>query len=159
MSNKLQVSIIQCFSSATIETFKQMCAMEVSPGKPHAKTAGDTVYGVSGVVGLTGDVQGVLALTIGEKSALKIVGGFTGDSYDSINAGVIDGVKELSNIITGAAKTKLDDLGYNYSLSLPKVVAGYNYIANPGPGTKVVIIPFTCEAGDFMLDIALKSGD
>ncbi|MDA3959408.1 MAG: chemotaxis protein CheX [Planctomycetota bacterium] len=157
MSNKLQVSVIQCFTTATVETFSQMVAMEIKPGKPHAKSTGDTVYGVTGVIGLTGDVRGVLAITLQEKTALKVIGSFTGDAYKEINADVVDGVKELANIITGAAKAKLDDRGYNYQLSLPKVVAGYNYVSSPGAGTKVVIIPFMCDYGEFMLDIALKA--
>ncbi|MHC5067010.1 MAG: chemotaxis protein CheX [Planctomycetota bacterium] len=154
----MQVSVIQGFSLAMVETLQQMCGIDIQPGVPHAKDHSSTTYGISGVLGLSGEVQGILAITFPEEVALSVISSFTGDTYADITSDVVDGVKELANIVGGAAKTKIEAKGFKYGISLPKVVVGYNYITTPGPGTRVVIIPFKCDYGEFVLDIAIKAG-
>ena len=123
---------------------------------PHEACEATEVWGVSGVMGITGDVSGVVVLTLPEKTALGSVNAFVGESFNKVDASVIDGVKELTNIIVGTAKAKLSERGHEYNFSLPKVVVGHNYITDQGENSNVIVIPFACKYGDFILDISIK---
>ncbi len=156
VSKAVNVDIIQCFAAATVSTFEQMCSLQLQTRKPYIKKVGSSVWGVSGVMGITGDVSGVVVLTLPEKTALGGVNAFVGESFTKVDASVIDGVKELTNIIVGTAKAKLSERGHEYNFSLPKVVIGHNYITNQGEDSNVIVIPFACKFGEFILDISIK---
>ena len=158
MSKKINVDIIQSFASATAEAFEQMCNLDLETKKPYIKKVGTSIWGVSGVIGITGDVAGVVVMTLPEETALKAIAAFIGETYTKIDADVVDGIKELTNIIVGTAKAKLDDRGYQYNFSLPKVVVGHNYITDQGENSNVIVIPFNSEIGEFILDISVKQG-
>jgi chemotaxis protein CheX len=80
------------------------------------------VSGISGSIGLSGKVHGVVYTAFSENLA-KIVAesilGATASDQD-----VADVVAELTNMITGNLKSRLCDLGYNCSLTIPSVVRG-----------------------------------
>ena len=69
----------------------------------YAKRIGSSIWGVSGVMGITGDVMGWSSSPSPIEVALKAIGALVGESHGSINAEVIDGVKEFTNIIVGNA--------------------------------------------------------
>ena len=159
MSKQVNIDFIQGFAGATVETFEQMASMKAEPQKPYAKRIGSSIWGVSGVMGITGDVMGVVVLTLPEEASLKAIGALVGEQYSSINAEIIDGVKEFINIIVGNAKAKLDARGYQFNFSLPKVVVGHNYITDHGENTNVIVIPFSSPIGEFILDISVKANN
>ena len=76
---------------------------------------------------------------------------------DSFNAVFIeaDAVGELVNMISGAAKAKFE--GKNVSISCPSVVIGKGHkVAQPSDAV-CITIPFDCPAGQFSVEIAIKS--
>lgn len=156
MDKKLNMDIIQSFAGSAVATFEQMCSVAITPKKPYIKKPGSSIYGVSGVIGITGEVKGVVVLTLPEEVSLKAVGSFVGESYSQIDAAVVDGVKELTNIIVGMAKAKLDERGYQFNFSLPKVVVGHNYISDAGENVNSIVIPFDSPFEEFLLDISVK---
>lgn len=156
MSKSINVDIIQSFAASTVGAFEQMCQLKLETKKPFVKKVGSSVWGVSGVMGITGDVSGVVVLTLPEKTALATVSAFAGEAFQKLDANVIDGVKELTNIIVGTAKARLHERGYAYNFTLPKVVIGHNFITDQGENSYVVVIPFASKYGDFILDISIR---
>lgn len=156
MGNQVNIDIIKSFAEATVGTFDQMCSAELDTKKPYLKDPRSTIYGLSAVVGLTGDVAGVSVLTLPEEVAMSAVGAFVGEKYDKIDSAVVDGVKELINIIAGMAKAKLDEKGYQYNFGLPKVVVGYNYITDQGKSVSTIVIPFGSPFGEFFLEVTVR---
>ena len=111
---------------------------------------------MSAVIGITGEVKGVVVLTLPEAVSLKTVSSFVGETYNQLDASVVDGVKELDNIIVGMAKATLDERGYQFNFSLPKVVVGHNFITEAGENINSIVIPFESPHGEFILDISIK---
>jgi CheY-specific phosphatase CheX len=78
--------------------------------------------GISGSIGLSGKVNGVVytafSPSLGQLVADKILGGSA--SEQDVN----DVIAELTNMFTGNLKSKLCDLGFNCTLTIPSVVRG-----------------------------------
>ena len=69
----MDVSYINPFIDSVIETFKTMFKETVTPGNPELKKQPYPTYDVSGIIGLSGDAQGAVALSFPREAAMKIV--------------------------------------------------------------------------------------
>lgn len=156
MGNKANLDIIRAFAAAVSGTFEQMCGTTLKTDKPYLKDPRQTIYGVSAVIGLAGDVAGVVVLTLPEPVAMAAVGKLVGEQFEKLSADVVDGVKELINIISGMAKSGLDEKGYHYSFGLPKVVVGTNYISDQNKTITTIVIPFQSPFGEFFLEVSVR---
>lgn len=142
------------FITATMETFASMVRLKVTPGKVKLKAGDPLSYDISGIIGLSGGAKGSVAISFPRASAFAIVKAFTGSS-EVEEAGVIDAVGELANIIAGAAKRDLS--AHNISISLPTVVTGKDHGINGPVDTVNMVVPFESEHGRFDLAISFKS--
>lgn len=155
MSKQASIDIIRAFTEVTTETLGMMCSITAQAGKPYLKDPRATTYGVSGIIGIGGDMPGVLVITLPEAVALKVIGGFVGQAFDKISGLVIDGVREFTNIVMGSGSAKLAAKGYNLQFGLPKVVAGLNHFTDQGKGVNTIVVPFTVPGGAFQLEVTI----
>jgi chemotaxis protein CheX len=105
------------------EVLQTMAGLSATPGtgNPNAPQP-TTLSGVSGSIGLSGNVNGVVYTAFSEKLAQSVAEKILGGSANSQD--VNDVVAELTNMITGNLKSQLCDLGFNCALSIPSVVRG-----------------------------------
>ena len=75
---------------------------------------------ISVVMGLTGDLQGLLSLSMDAAAAIRWTESLIDYQSDKIDQTVIDAVGELGNMVVGGAKRRLD--GYSLTMSLPSVI-------------------------------------
>jgi chemotaxis protein CheX len=128
-------------------------------GKPRIKGVGAASYDVSGVVGLTGHIQGLVVLSFREAAALEVVGSFLGEPIQKLDEQVLDAVGELANIVAGAAKKALVEADYDLKISIPSVIRGRDHrIWKPG-NIPTFEIPFEIESGPFAVELCVKSED
>lgn len=151
----MKVEYVNPFISSTIETFRNMLQLELKAGKPVMKTNPAPSFDVSGIIGLTGDAVGSIAISFPKITALKAVSRFMGMDIKIIGQDLIDAVGELANIIAGNAKKDLTNM--NVSISLPNVVVGKDLQISSPKEAQNIAIPFSSEVGDFMLEISLKT--
>lgn len=151
----MNVAYINPFITSTMDTFKTMTGAQVRPGKPRAKTEPLPSYDVSGIIGLSGDAQGCIAISFPKIMALKVVSQLLGTAVKLVGPELIDGIGELANIIAGNAKQHLD--GYNLSISLPNVVVGKDHILGGQSGIPTIVVPFGSDLGDFAMEVSLKT--
>ena len=111
----MDVSVVNPFISATVETFKTMLALDLETGVPALKQEATHTYDVSGVIGLSGEAQGVISLSFPKIMALKVVSKLLGMEIKVVGPDLTDGIGELANIVAGYAKQGLTD----YNLSIP----------------------------------------
>ncbi len=106
---------------------------------------------VSGIIGMSGDVVGVAALTMSLESARSVVARFAGGdpSPNENHEDFADAIGELINMITGGAKAKL--VGRSVSISCPSVVIGRDHKLFQRKNKPVLEIPCHCQCGDFCL--------
>lgn len=142
------------FIVATMETFASMVRVKVAPGKVKLKAGDPLSYDISGIIGLSGGAKGSVAISFPRDTAYAMVRAFSGNP-EVAEAGVIDAVGELANIIAGAAKKDLSQ--HNISISLPTVVTGKDHGINGPVDTVNMVVPFESEHGRFDLAISFKS--
>lgn len=83
---------------------------------------------VTGMIGVHGDVSGFITVNLTEHVALAMVGGLLQDNIESLSAQVIDGVGEITNLVSGVLKKHLAGTQWGFSnVTIPSVIVGHNY--------------------------------
>jgi chemotaxis protein CheX len=107
---------------------------------------------ITSMVGLSGQVSGVVALRFPPETALKLAGRLLGTEHTALNEEVVDAISELVNMVAGNAKAKL-----NYDppleLGLPTVVEGIRYKLKYPSKSVWLEVGFTSEAGNFSMEV------
>lgn len=133
-----------------------MAFVEPRPGKPYLKSTNQAQGDITGIIGLTGAVKGSLALTFTEKCILNIVSNMLGDKIEVINGDIEDAVGEITNMVSGVARKKLEYQGMIVSAAIPTVVLGKGHSIMHVLGGPSIIIPFDTDAGAFVVDVCMK---
>jgi len=152
----MNVQFINPFLEATMDVLKTMAMLEPKAGNPYLKKGNQAKGDVSGIIGMTGSARGSLALSFSEKSILKVVSNMLGENYKEINDDVRDAVGEITNMISGVARKKLEAQGFNISAAIPTVVAGKDHAVIHVLGGPSIIIPFETVDGPFFIDVCLN---
>ncbi len=142
--------------ASTIEIFTSMVLMDVTVAEDVDQKYGTLANSITGVVGLTGTIRGVLAIHIPHVVALEITGNFLGIELDQVNEDVEDAIGELANMVGGNVKSLLSEKGRDIELSLPSTVSGKEYGFHTIKGAEKTIIPFRSESGVFYVELQLE---
>ncbi len=145
--------IINPFIVATKNVLSTMAFIDSKPGKPFLKKDNAARGDVTGIIGITGDANGTIAVTFEELSILKIVSNMFGEEMTELNNEIADAVGELTNMISGQARKELAEVGKVFEGAIPSVVMGKDHsIIHITNGPKVAI-PFGTEAGNFTIEV------
>jgi chemotaxis protein CheX len=85
------------------------------------------VFSVSAVVGFAGQLRGLLTLRCSRASALSVAARMLGIQPALAEPEMNDALGELSNMVAGSFKTKLERDGFQCMISVPTVVSGSDY--------------------------------
>ncbi|MBD3420476.1 MAG: chemotaxis protein CheX [Chitinivibrionales bacterium] len=151
----MDVAYVNPFINSTIDTFKMMIMTEIQPGKAMLKSEPYPNYDVSGIIGLSGNAQGSIAISFPKITALKTVSKMLGMQIKVVGPELSDGIGEIANIIAGNAKQHLEK--YKLSISLPNVVIGRQHVLASQKGIPTILVPFASELGQFGMEVALKT--
>jgi len=149
-------NLVNAFADGVTKTLSMMANTQVTYGKPFIET-NYTIRGeVAGIVGMAAPpLRGVLSLCFPKASILLIVENMLGEKHTEVTQEVADAVGELTNMIYGAAKTTLNQLGYNFEMALPTVVNGnFNMKADAKGAT--LVLPFEIGKEKFFVGISVS---
>lgn len=153
MEEKYIESLIQ----ATANVIETMALVKVVAGKPYKKQDESSYGAVSGMIGMAGsNVHGNLVVSFQEPTILKIVNNMLCENYSQLGNEVVDAVGEITNMICGGAKNNLSQHGVNIGMASPVTLVGQAQI-NRSKKTPVYVIPFSTEAGDFVVEAQLET--
>lgn len=109
---------------------------------------------VTGMIGIHGNVSGFITVNMAERVALGAVGGLLQDHFTHLDAQVIDGVGEMTNIISGGIKNGLAGTTWQFShVTVPSVIVGRNYQIAYAKGLQFLSVTFEHDDAEaFMLD-------
>lgn len=125
---------------------EKMAFLKPFAGKPFAKTDDIARGDVYGIIGMTVDATGSLAMSFSEACIIGIV-----------NKMVLDAVGELTNMISGAARKLMEKDDLKVFAAIPTVVCGRAHTVHhiiKGPS---MVIPFKTKVVDFVIDVCLRS--
>ena len=148
---------INPFLNATKNVLETMCQTSVTANKPYLK--GDMVsYGdVSGIVGMASDkVTGCMILSFTEPCILQIVANMLyEDPKEKIDGEIIDAVGELTNMICGGARAQLAKNKSKFDLATPTMIKGKGVEISYFSKSPTIVIPFSTDHGDFVVEANL----
>jgi chemotaxis protein CheX len=154
----LDVAYVNPFISATLTTLKQMASMECHRTnlelRKDARSHGD----ISGVMVLSGGVEGFVAITCPDKLARSIVSQMLQvEPGEETDEDIMDGIGEVMNMIAGAAKAELVGTKNVFQLNIPNVIVGGPHnLGQPRMGVPVVVIEFETNGEKFEIMVCMK---
>ncbi|HUX12870.1 MAG TPA: chemotaxis protein CheX [Spirochaetia bacterium] len=154
----MNVDYINPFLSSTIHLFSTMFGLEAQKtGDPYVEESlHKHRWDISGVMILTGNALGVVALRLSKVLANKLLekSGIRYETEKDRRILVDDMVGELVNIIAGNAAQQLKD--FDIKVSVPIVVQGQNHtISWPAKG-HVLGVPFWTPLGPFLVNVSFS---
>lgn len=152
----MDADFINPFLEATIHVLKTMCFLEPLPGKPYIKKGSSANGDVSGVIGIAGEVEGSLCITFPQECILFIIGKMLGEDLKEINDEVKDAVGELTNMISGDSRRRLQEMGHSFQGAIPSVISGPGHEVKHITKGPILSIPFTTQVGNFIVEVCFK---
>ncbi len=152
----MDVKIINPFINATINVLKTMAFMTVEAGTPYLKKDYTAEGDVTGIIGITGEVNGSVSVTFDEGSILQIVSNMFGEDMKELNSEIADAVGEISNMISGQARKDLEEEGKVFQAAIPSVITGKNHVIRHITNGPRVAIPFTTGDGNFTIEVCFE---
>ena len=143
------------FVRATLDILSTMAGIQASAGQPYVKKNATATGDVSAIVGVTGDKKGSIAVTFSRACAIALVKGMLGDDIQDVLQDTKDAVGEITNMISGQARSGLAEMGFAFQGSTPSVILGDNHTLSHITKGPVIAIPFQTDHGDFTLEFSL----
>ena len=115
---------------------------------------GDRVNGeVAVLVGITGDAQGDMILSMDTSTALRMCASLFGEDFTSMTQRSVDALMELANMITGNAISALNDQGFDFAVSPPVLMR--QGIVERLSNVESLQIPLYLECGAVTMNVVL----
>lgn len=156
MASGYSVAFINPVLEAVGNVLTTMASMSAIPGKPYVNRERTAVGDVTGIIGMVGDMKGVLSVTFEKDVILKIANTLLGENYTEVDNTIADAVGELTNMISGQARMHLSREGMNLKASTPTVVIGKGHVINHIAPAPILSIPFSTEYGSFVVEITMS---
>ncbi len=155
----MDASVINPFLGASIEMFQTMFQIEAVPGPPYIM--GKEVahrWEISGVIGVTGGYQGIVAIRLSRLLANKMLerSGITTSSEEEREQTLYGMIGELINIIAGNATNEIPQA---VDITPPIVVYGQNHSFAWPRAIPVIAIPFATTLGALEIAVCFKHRD
>jgi chemotaxis protein CheX len=148
---------IQPFAEVCTCVFKDFVGMEIAATTHYFSKEVPDRWDISALISLSGQAQGVIAISMKQAPALQLTSILTGASHTTLDEDVMDALGEIVNIIAGRAKQRLEDT-FKLIISLPAIILGMKHkVKWPIHQSQLLCIPFTIfEHDSFVLSIAIQ---
>ena len=156
MTNQLEV-VEELTREAVRKVFQNMVSLEMTP-VPDVTLTPDPEGEIMGSVGFIGPTSGVIHLTGGVSFARMMTSRMLGISEREVDSKemVNDALGELSNMVVGYVKSRLCDLGWSCTLTIPSIVRGQRLTVEGPTQTKRKILGFRSGNYQLLAELLLK---
>jgi len=152
------ISVERYITEATVEVFATMIFIDITPGAPMTGQDGIIDSNLTSMIGLAGDLKGVLAVHCPAQAAKGITGAMLGMDIEELDEDVKDAIGEIANMIAGGLKEALTADNINTELAIPTTVLGTAVRTSGHSGISRFIIPFTTSVGIFGIELQYVLG-
>lgn len=139
--------------SATLEVFASMIFIDIAPETPSDCETAAIESNLCGLIGLAGDLRGLLAIQCPGEVAMGITGAMLGMEVTELGEDAKDAIGEIANMVAGGLKEALAALGKKVELAIPTTVIGKAIRTSGLSGATRVMIPFSCPLGRFGVEL------
>ena len=138
---------------ATREVFEIMLGCKLEPSGVTESIALEFMA----MVGLAGELRGVLSLRCTSKSAAIMAAKMLGLDPDAVGEQMWDATGEIANMIAGNFKNKLTGMGDRCVLSVPTVITGSDYNCHSLTNSGALEVCFLFESAPINVTLEIHS--
>nr|WP_321468761.1 chemotaxis protein CheX [uncultured Desulfobulbus sp.] len=138
---------------AILEVFASMIFIEIEPQAATEESVADFQPNISSIIGLAGDLKGILAIHCPENVALEITSAMLGMEVDALDEDAKDAIGEIANMVAGGLKVALSEEEKKIEIAIPTTVIGRSIRTSGLSGADRIMIPFTSPAGRFGVEL------
>ncbi|MBI2875367.1 MAG: chemotaxis protein CheX [Candidatus Tectomicrobia bacterium] len=120
----MDVRFMNPFISAASEILEKEVQVQVARGQITLQKSAYTTEEITIMIGLTGQVEGMVTYGISEDTAKAFVSQMMGQEWSVLDDLAQSAIGELGNMITGLASTELSNAGYETKISPPMLILG-----------------------------------
>lgn len=135
------------------EVFELMLGCELSAFDPNVEEELD----VTSMVGLAGELCGVLSVRCSKKSAIIVASKMLGVEPENVGEELADALGEVGNMVAGNFKNKITGLADGCMLSVPTVIIGTDYDVHPINDSHVLELRLLFEGRPLVIALSIHS--
>jgi chemotaxis protein CheX len=139
---------------ASQEVFELMLASKLEVA---ASGLQDSGLDLTAMVGLSGQICGVLTIRCSSKSAEVMACRMLGVDPEAAKEAMCDAAGEVCNMVAGNFKNKISGLGDGCMLSVPTVITGGDYSVHPQASDPALRALMTFESAPVVLSLEIHS--
>ncbi|MCL4541481.1 MAG: chemotaxis protein CheX [Chloroflexi bacterium] len=152
----MKVEFINPFIGAAVEVLVQETGADVERGTISLQKSCYTSQEVTAMIGVTGEVRGIVLYSLSEQTAKALVSEMMGQRFILFDELAQSGIGELGNVITGRASSKLADAGYSSTITPPSLIVGRGTMISTLDIERLVV-PLTMPQGTIEIHVALRA--
>ena len=150
----IEIDYISPVIVALEDTFDIMLSTPIHRTGLGLKKNNCSLFPVSGFIGISGEAIGTIVLSLSHEVARKAAGTMLMMEINETDDDVLDAVGELTNMVAGGAKAKLE--AFQLQMSMPNVLCCDNCRLRFPPNSHPIDIPFSCQWGKLALEIGFS---
>lgn len=143
----------KALTDATLDVFASMIFIEIVPEPSLEKGEAPIESNLCSLIGLAGDLKGILAIQCPKQVAMGITGAMLGMEVTELDDDTKDAIGEIANMVAGGLKEALAASGRKIELAIPTTVIGNEIRTSGLSGATRVTIPFLSPLGRFGVEL------
>lgn len=153
----MQVEIINVFIKAAAAVLQQEIGEAATASAVKVLSSAQTSEEVTVIIGMAGDMRGMILLGMSERTAKAIVARMLGEPCPLFDDLAQSGIAEMGNVITGLATRGLEGQDYHVTISPPALVAGGPGIIISTVNIRRIVVLLRTSLGDLVLHAAVEA--
>jgi chemotaxis protein CheX len=142
---------------AVHEVFELMLGCRLTDCNSASDGTAEEPLDITAMVGLAGQLSGVLSLQCSAKSSALMASKMLGVNPDQISPEVCDAFGEICNMVAGNFKNKIAGLADGCMLSVPTVIIGDDYNLHSVTDSPVLEIRLQFETGPLVIRLQIHN--
>lgn len=154
----MRAEFINPFVAAAAQVLKQEVNIDFEKGEISIEDSAFTSQDVTVMIGVTGDVQGIVLYGLAEKTAKSMVSAMINEPVPTFDKMAGSAIAEMGNVITGLASGGLEKAGFKCNIAPPTLITGRGVLIST-LNIKRLLIPLKTPLGSIDISCALISSD
>ena len=151
--NRRHAEWIALLEVAAREVFELMLGCQLTV----PQTLTDEPTGITSMVGLAGQLCGVMSIRCSKVSATIMASKMLGIQIDEVGPNLADSLGEIGNMVAGNFKNKIEGLSDGCMLSVPTVIMGNDYSLYSLTGSDTLSLKLPFENLPIVISLAIHS--
>ena len=153
----MKAEFVEPFLQSAFHVLSMVAGLEADRGALSLRKGKTfTAQQLNVVIGVNGDIEGVVVYGMTLATAQKIAGAMMGQPAAAFDEMAASAIGEMANMISGGAMTSLSAVGYDCKITPPSMVRGAG--AEITTTTPSLVLPVRTQFGKIEVSIALAEG-